>query len=130
VEVPKKITQAPFAVKRGGGVATTKRDNAPNKRPKKRRWYLFKRQWMWVNLWLIDTLWIFYNLALKCAIETRMIARRKTLMISYWGIMRHQRGYKRFSSTILVPEKYMIIVLQLSTHTSRPSLLIQILRPW
>jgi hypothetical protein len=32
------------------------------------------------------------------------------------------RGYKRFSSTILVSEKYMIVVLQLSTHISQPSL--------
>jgi hypothetical protein len=68
-------------------------------------------------------------------LETRMLACQKILMISYWGIMRHQQGYKRFSSTILVPEKYIIIILQLSTHGSQPSLLknsflIHILRPW
>jgi hypothetical protein len=34
VEVSKKTTQAPSIVKRGR-VATTKRDNAPNKRPRK-----------------------------------------------------------------------------------------------
>jgi hypothetical protein len=64
-----------------------------------------------------------------------MLAHRKTLMISYWAIMRHQKGYMRFPSTILVPEKCMIAVLQLSTHASQPSLmkmslLIQILRAW
>jgi hypothetical protein len=42
VELPKKTPQPPSIVKRGR-VATTKRDNAPNKRPKKRRWGLFKR---------------------------------------------------------------------------------------
>jgi hypothetical protein len=36
------------------------------------------------------------------------------------GIMRHQRGYKKFSSTILILEKYMTIVPQLSTHVSQP----------
>jgi hypothetical protein len=86
-------------------------------------------------MWLIDILWIFYNLALKRAIEMRVLAHRKTMMLSYWEIMRHQQVYKKFSSTILVPEKYMIVVLQLSTHVSQPSLLrisylIQILRPW
>jgi hypothetical protein len=35
VDVPKKTTQTPSVVKRGR-VATTKRDNAPNKSPKKR----------------------------------------------------------------------------------------------
>jgi hypothetical protein len=34
VDVPKKTTQAPFAVKRGR-VAQAKKDNAPNKRPRK-----------------------------------------------------------------------------------------------
>jgi hypothetical protein len=60
---------------------------------------------MWVNLWLIDTLWILYNLALKSTIEMRMLACRKTLMISYREFMRHQWAYKRFLSTILVSEK-------------------------
>jgi hypothetical protein len=36
VEVSKKITQAPFVVKRGR-VATTKKDNAPNKRLRKEK---------------------------------------------------------------------------------------------
>jgi hypothetical protein len=36
VEVPKKTTQTPFVVKRGR-VATTKRDNTPNKHPKKEK---------------------------------------------------------------------------------------------
>jgi hypothetical protein len=36
VEITKKITQAPFVVKRGR-VATIKRDNTPNKRPKKEK---------------------------------------------------------------------------------------------
>jgi hypothetical protein len=36
VEVSKKITQAPFVVKRGR-IATTKKDNAPNKRPRKEK---------------------------------------------------------------------------------------------
>jgi hypothetical protein len=35
VEVPKKTTQAPSVVKRGS-VAQTKKDNAPNKRPRKK----------------------------------------------------------------------------------------------
>jgi hypothetical protein len=42
VEVSKKTTQAPSIVKRGR-VATTKRDNAPNKRPRKEKgWPLQK----------------------------------------------------------------------------------------
>jgi hypothetical protein len=36
VEIPKKTTQVPSVVKRGR-VATTKRDNAPNKRPRKEK---------------------------------------------------------------------------------------------
>jgi hypothetical protein len=36
VEVSKKTTQAPSVVKRGR-VATTKRDNAPNKHPRKEK---------------------------------------------------------------------------------------------
>jgi hypothetical protein len=36
VEVPKKTTQAPSVVKRGS-VAQTKKDNAPNKRPRKEK---------------------------------------------------------------------------------------------
>jgi hypothetical protein len=36
VEVPKKTTQAPSVVKMGR-IATTKRDNAPNKRPRKEK---------------------------------------------------------------------------------------------
>jgi hypothetical protein len=36
VEVPKKTYQTPSTVKRGR-VATTKRDNAPNKRPRKEK---------------------------------------------------------------------------------------------
>jgi hypothetical protein len=36
VEVSKKTTQAPSVVKRGR-VVTTKRDNAPNKRPRKEK---------------------------------------------------------------------------------------------
>jgi hypothetical protein len=36
VEVPKKTTQTPSVVKRGR-VTTTKRDNAPNKRPRKEK---------------------------------------------------------------------------------------------
>jgi hypothetical protein len=36
VEIPKKTTQAPSVVKRGR-VTTTKRDNAPNKRPRKEK---------------------------------------------------------------------------------------------
>jgi hypothetical protein len=36
VEVSKKTTQAPSVVKRGR-VATTKRDNAPNKRPREEK---------------------------------------------------------------------------------------------
>jgi hypothetical protein len=36
VEVPTKSIQAPFVVKRGR-IATTKRDNAPNKRPRKEK---------------------------------------------------------------------------------------------
>jgi hypothetical protein len=45
------------------------------------------------------------------------------------------KGYKRFPSTILVLEKCMIVVLQLLTHASQPSLLkmflpTQILRLW
>jgi hypothetical protein len=40
VEVPKKTIQAPSIVKRGGGggeAAQTKKDNAPNKRPRKEK---------------------------------------------------------------------------------------------
>jgi hypothetical protein len=37
VEVSKKITQTPYVVKRGGGIATTKRDNAPNKLSRKEK---------------------------------------------------------------------------------------------
>jgi hypothetical protein len=36
VEVPKKTTQAPSIMKRGR-VATTKKDSAPNKRPRKEK---------------------------------------------------------------------------------------------
>jgi hypothetical protein len=36
VEVPKKTTQPPYVVKRGR-VATTKRDNAPNNHPRKKK---------------------------------------------------------------------------------------------
>jgi hypothetical protein len=42
VEVPKKTTHAPSIVKRGR-VPTTKKDNAPNKRPRKEKmWSLLK----------------------------------------------------------------------------------------
>jgi hypothetical protein len=78
---------------------------------------------MSVNLGSIDTLWIFHNLALNLTIEKRMLAHRKILMLLYWGIIRHQQGYKKFPSTILVLEKCMTVVLQLSTHVSQPPLL-------
>jgi hypothetical protein len=43
VEVSKKTTQAPSVTKRGKA-ATTKKDNASSKRPRKKRLELFKRQ--------------------------------------------------------------------------------------
>jgi hypothetical protein len=46
----------------------------------------------------------------------RMLARGKTMMLLYWENMRHQQENKKFSSTILVPEKCMIVALQLSTY--------------
>jgi hypothetical protein len=42
VEVPKKTTQAPFIVK-SGRVATTKRDNASNNRPRKEKMMLLQK---------------------------------------------------------------------------------------
>jgi hypothetical protein len=113
---------APSVVKRGR-VAQTKKDKAPNKRQRKEKTRYLQKTVNMSHLGSIDTLWIFHNLALKRAIEMRMLAHQKTLMPSYWGIMRHQRGYKKFSSSMLVSEKCMIVVLQLSTHVSQSSLM-------
>jgi hypothetical protein len=131
-------------VKRGR-VATTKRDNAHNKRPRKEEMRPLQKivnvSQPVVDRHLVDNnipqynseKAIFHNLALKRDIGTRMLECQKSLMISYWGIMRHQPGYKKFPSTILVLEKCMIVVPQLSTYASQPSLLkisLSIQRPW
>jgi hypothetical protein len=84
VEVLKKTTQAPSIVK-WGRATQSKKDNAPNKHPRKEKTRPLQKIVNVTDLWLIDTLWTFHNLALKHAIETRMLAHRKTLMISYWG---------------------------------------------
>jgi hypothetical protein len=81
VEVPKKTTQAPSVVKRGR-VAQTKKDKTTNKRAKKEKMMPLQKT-VDVSQPMVDTLWIFHNLALKRAIETRMLARRKAMMLSY-----------------------------------------------
>jgi hypothetical protein len=43
VQVPKKTTHAPSVVKRGGGVAQTKKDKALNKRPRKEKMMPFQK---------------------------------------------------------------------------------------
>jgi hypothetical protein len=120
-----------------GRAATAKKYNAPSKHPKKEKMRPLQKivnvSQPWVDSHLVDI-----NIP-QSSTQARYInenvAHQKTLMILYWEILRHQMGHKRFPSTILVPEKCMIIVLQLSTHDSQPSLLkmslpIQILRPW
>jgi hypothetical protein len=85
VEVPKKTTQAPSIVKRGR-VATTKKDNAPNKHPRKEKTRSLQNT-MNVSQPVVDRYFVDIPQSnTECAIEMRMLARRKTLMISYWGI--------------------------------------------
>jgi hypothetical protein len=68
-EVPKKTIQTHSIMKRGRATIT-KKDDASGKRPRKEKMRPLQKTVMWVNLWLLDTLWtlICHNLALKCAI--------------------------------------------------------------
>jgi hypothetical protein len=134
VEVPKKTTQVPSVVKRGR-VAQTKKDNTPNKRPRKEKMRPLQKivnvTQPVVDRKLVDI----SQSSTQVCYRNKNASTSENMMISNWEIMRQKWVYKRFSSTILVPEKCMIVVLQLSTHTSEPSLLkisllIQILRPW
>jgi hypothetical protein len=134
VEVPKKTTQVPSVVKRGR-VAQTKKDNTPNKRPRKEKMRPLQKivnvTQPVVDRKLVDI----SQSSTQVCYRNKNASTSENMMISNWEIMRQKWVYKRFSSTILVPEKCMIVVLQLSTHTSQPSLLkisllIQILRPW
>jgi hypothetical protein len=122
VEVTKKTTQVPSVVKRRM-VAQTKKDNAPNKRPRIDKTGPIQKtvnvSHPMVDRHLVDI----SQSSTQACYRNENASTLETLMISYWGIMRHQQGYKRFPSTILVSEKYMIIVLQLTIHVSQPSLL-------
>jgi hypothetical protein len=75
VEVPKKTTHAPSVVKRG--VAQTKKDKTPNKHPRKEKMIPLQKTVNVSQPRVVYTLWIFHNLALKHAIEMRMLAYQK-----------------------------------------------------
>jgi hypothetical protein len=122
VEVPKKTTQAPSVAKRGW-VAQTKKDNAPNKHQRKEKARSLQKT-VNVSQPMVDKhLMDIPQSSTQACYRNENASMSETLVISYWGIMIHQQGYKRFPSTILVLEKYMIVVLQLSTHASQPSLM-------
>jgi hypothetical protein len=122
VEVPKKTTHAPSIVKMGR-VAQTKKDKAPNKRPRKEKTRSLQKivnvSQPRVDRHLVDI----PQSSTEMHYRNENASTLETLMPSYWEIMRHQQGYKKFPLTILVSEKCMTIVLQLSTHVSQPSLL-------
>jgi hypothetical protein len=122
VEILEKTTQAPSVVKRGR-VATNKRDNAPNKRQRKEKMRP-PQKIVNVSQPVVDRHFVdIPQSSTQACYRNENASTSETLVISYWGIMIHQQGYKRFPSTILVLEKYMIVVLQLSTHASQPSLM-------
>jgi hypothetical protein len=62
-----------------------------------------------------------YSLVLKHAIQMRL-EHRKFPTTSYCEIMRRRSKYKKFPLTILVLEKYMVVVLVLQTYASQLSL--------
>jgi hypothetical protein len=122
VEVPKKTTHAPSIVKMGR-VAQTKKDKAPNKRPRKEKTRSLQKI---VN---VSQPTVDRHLVNIPQSSTEMHYRNENASTLenpdalVLGNHEASTGIQKNPLTILVSRKCMTIVLQLSTHVSQPSLL-------
>jgi hypothetical protein len=116
-DVPKKINQAPSVVKRGR-VAQTKKDNTPNKFPRKEKMRPLQKT-MNVSQPMVDR----HHVDTPQS-STQACYRKESANTSenpdavILGNHEASMGIQEISITILVLEKCMTIVLQLSTHAS------------
>jgi hypothetical protein len=115
VEVPKKTMHAPSIVKRGR-VAQTKKDKAPNKCLRKEKMKPLQKT-VNVNHPRVDRHLVdIPQSSTQACYRNENASTWKNHDALVLGKHETSTGKQEFSSTILVPEKCMIVALQLSTY--------------